>query len=52
MKKDVLKKGLQLQLHRETLRALENAQLPEVAGGSVTTCAPTCIPCTTYSRNC
>jgi len=52
MKKDVLKKGLRLQLHRETLHALEDAQLPAVAGGSVTTCVPTCIPCTTYTKYC
>ncbi len=43
---------LKLRLHRETLRALKEAVLPEVAGGirtypgcSVSLCAPTCPDC-------
>jgi hypothetical protein len=36
MKKDVLKKSLKLQLHRETLRTLEEPQLLGAVGGSDT----------------
>jgi hypothetical protein len=42
MKKDVLKRSLKLQLHRETLRTLEQPQLQDVVGGYYTlTCACT-----------
>jgi hypothetical protein len=53
MKKDALKKNLKLQLHRETLRALEDPQLLGVAAGAtVGSCPYTCKPCTTYTMYC
>ncbi len=47
MKKDVLKKNLKLQLHRETLRSLEEPKLlGAVVGGLATdSCADTCDTC-------
>ncbi len=53
MKKNV-KKSLKLQLHRETLRALEDPQLLGVAAaGTVDTrCFPTCKPCNIYTKYC
>ena len=48
MKKNVLKKSLKFQLHRETLRALEEPQLlAAVVGGSPTgiTGSPSPSPC-------
>jgi hypothetical protein len=38
MKKDMKKDGLKLHLHRETLLALEQSRLAEVAGGATVAC--------------
>jgi hypothetical protein len=41
MKKDLTKTGLKLHLHRETLLALEQSRLAEVAGGVTVAACPT-----------
>ena len=47
MKKNVVKKGLKLQLHRETLRTLEQPQLLDIgAGNQITTPLTACRGCT------
>ena len=44
MKKELKKTGLKLKLHRETLQALEQGQLADIAGGFVSalTNCPVC----------